>query len=127
MTIMRENLYTIDLSDVIDPNGTPIPPIHPGEILRDEFLAPLGITQYALAKAIGVPPRRINEIVHGLRGISADTALRLGLYFETSSQFWSNLQVGYETELAQRALASTPIRILPYTAHAPERRKRAVG
>ncbi|MBD3328851.1 HigA family addiction module antidote protein, partial [Candidatus Peregrinibacteria bacterium] len=73
-------------------------PIHPGEILIEEFLIPLGISQYRLAKDINVPPRRINEIVHGKRAISADTALRLGRYFNTSAQFWLNLQSHYDLE-----------------------------
>jgi len=72
------------------------PPIHPGEILEEEFLKPLGLSQYRIAKDISVPPRRINEIVHGLRGISADTALRLARYFETSEEFWMNLQAHYD-------------------------------
>ena len=69
-----------------------INPIHPGEILFEEFLKPLGITQYRLAKDISVPPRRINEIIHGKRSISADTALRLSRYFGLSERFWLNLQ-----------------------------------
>jgi addiction module HigA family antidote len=73
-------------------------PIHPGEILAEEYLAPLGITQHKLAVAIGVPPRRINEIVHGTRRISADTALRLARYFGTSERFWMNLQGRYDLE-----------------------------
>jgi antitoxin HigA-1 len=73
-------------------------PAHPGEILREEFLKPLGITQYRLAKDISVPPRRINEIVHGLRNITADTALRLARYFSTSERFWLNLQSRYDLE-----------------------------
>ena len=68
-----------------------LPPIHPGEILMEEFLEPMGISQYRLAKEISVPPRRINEIVHGKRGISADTALRLSRFFGTSERFWLNL------------------------------------
>ncbi len=67
-------------------------PIHPGEVLNEEFLAPLGISQYRLAKDISVPPRRVNEIVLGTRGISADTALRLARYFGTTDRFWLNLQ-----------------------------------
>jgi addiction module HigA family antidote len=78
-----------------------IDPIHPGEILAEEFLAPLGITQYRLAKDIHVPARRINEIVHGTRSISADTALRLGRYFGTSPQFWLNLQSSYDLATEQ--------------------------
>ena len=73
-----------------------IAPIHPGEILMEEFLKPMGISQYRLAKDIRVPPRRINEIVHGVRNISADTALRLGRYFSISPQFWLNLQSQYD-------------------------------
>ncbi|MDO8593167.1 MAG: HigA family addiction module antitoxin [bacterium] len=76
-----------------------IKPIHPGEILNEEFLAPLKISQYRLAKDIGVAPRRINEIVRGLRSITADTALRLGKYFNTSPQFWLNLQSHYDLEI----------------------------
>ncbi len=73
-----------------------LPPIHPGEILLEEFLLPLGISQYRLAKDTSVPPRRINEIVRGLRAISADTALRLARYFGTSEQFWLNLQTRFD-------------------------------
>ena len=76
-----------------------MPPIHPGEILFEEFLEPLCISQYRLAKDISVPPRRINEIVHGKRAISADTALRLARYFGTTDQFWLNLQTRYNLEL----------------------------
>jgi addiction module HigA family antidote len=68
-----------------------MPPVHPGEILAEEYLAPLGVTQHKLAAEIGVPPRRINEIVHGKRRISADTALRLARYFGTSERFWLNI------------------------------------
>jgi addiction module HigA family antidote len=75
-----------------------LPPIHPGEILREEFLIPFGISQYRLAKEISVPPRRINEVVRGLRSISADTALRLSRYFGTSERFWLNLQTRHDLE-----------------------------
>lgn len=75
-----------------------LPPIHPGEILQEEFLAPLGISQYRLAKDTSVPPRRINEIVRGQRSVSADTALRLARYFGTSDQFWINLQTRFDLE-----------------------------
>jgi antitoxin HigA-1 len=80
------------------PRQTKVPPIHPGEILREEFLAPLEISQYRLAKDTSVPPRRINEIVRGQRSISADTALRLARYFGTSERFWINLQARYDLE-----------------------------
>jgi addiction module HigA family antidote len=80
------------------------PPIHPGEILQEEFLAPLGISQYRLAKDVSVPPRRINEIVRGQRAISADTALRLARYFGTSERFWLNLQTHYDLQLEKDRL-----------------------
>ena len=80
------------------------PPIHPGEILLKEFLKPLGISQYRLAKDIAVAPRRINEIVHGRRAITADTALRLGRFFSMEAQFWLNLQSHYDMEVAMDIL-----------------------
>jgi addiction module HigA family antidote len=76
-------------------------PVHPGEILLEDFLKPLGISQYRLAKDIHVPARRVNEIALGRRGISADTALRLGCYFKTTPQFWLNLQSHYELDTAR--------------------------
>ena len=79
-------------------------PIHPGEILFEEFLKPLGISQYKLAKDINVPARRINEIVHGNRSISADTALRLSRYFNLSERFWLNLQARYDLEVEKDKL-----------------------
>jgi len=82
-----------------------LPPIHPGEILIEEFLKPMGISQYRLAKDISVPPRRINEIVHGKRSITADTALRLGRFFEIAPQFWLNLQTRFDLEVAEDLLA----------------------
>ncbi len=81
--------------------------IHPGEVLQEEFLAPQGISQNALGRAIGVPPRRINEIVHGKRAITADTALRLARYFGTTPEFWMSLQDDYELEEARRNLGET--------------------
>jgi len=81
-----------------------LPPIHPGEILLEEFLKPLGISQYRLAKDIGVHPRRINEIVHGKRSISPDTALRLSRYFGLSERFWINLQARYGLEVEKDRL-----------------------
>lgn len=83
-----------------------ITPIHPGEILMEEFLTPLAISQYRLAKDIAVAPRRINEIIHGDRAISADTALRLGKYFNTSPQFWLNLQAHYDLAIESEELFS---------------------
>ncbi len=79
--------------------------ITPGEILEEEFLKPMAITQYRLAKDIGVPPRRINEIVKGRRAITAETALRLGRYFRMSPEFWLNLQTHYDLERGQERLA----------------------
>ncbi len=90
-----------------------ISPIHPGEILSEEYLAPLGITQHRLAVDIGVPPRRINEIVHGKRRISADTALRLARYFGTSERFWLNLQGRYDLEVERDRLGPVLDEIRP--------------
>jgi antitoxin HigA-1 len=90
-----------------------MPPIHPGEVLVTEFLEPLGVTQHRLAIAIGVPPRRINEIVHGKRGISADTALRLSRFFGTTDRFWLNLQSRYDLEVERDRLADALDRIEP--------------
>ncbi len=81
------------------------PPIHPGEILFEEFLKPMDISQYRLAKDIGVPAMRINKIVRGERGISADTALRLARYFGMSVEFWTGIQTHYDTEMAKMSLA----------------------
>jgi addiction module HigA family antidote len=80
-------------------------PIHPGEVLLDEFLKPMSISQYRLAKEISVPPRRINEIVQKKRGVTADTALRLGRYFNMSPEFWVNLQGHYDLEAERDKLA----------------------
>jgi addiction module HigA family antidote len=79
-------------------------PIHPGEVLAEEFLTPLGVSQYRLAKSIGVPPRRVNEIVLRKRGITADTALRLGRFFGTTAEFWMNLQMRYDLEMRRGVL-----------------------
>jgi addiction module HigA family antidote len=81
-----------------------VAPVHPGEILLEEFVRPLGLSQYRLAKSTGVPPRRINEIVHGKRAITADTALRLGRFFGTSERFWLNLQMRHDLEAARERL-----------------------
>jgi len=92
---------------------TRLPPIHPGEILREEFMRPLGLSSNALAKALGVTPARVNEIVRERRSISADTALRLARYFGTDAQSWLNLQQRYEIELAKDALGAELNRIRP--------------
>ena len=86
--------------------ATKLAPVHPGEILLEEFLGPLEISQYRLAKDISVPPRRINEIVHGQRAISADTALRLARYFGTTERFWLNLQGHHDLELEKDRLGA---------------------
>jgi len=82
-----------------------MPPVHPGEILLEDFLKPMGITQYRLAKSIGVPQRRIGEIIAGKRSITADTALRLARFFGTDAQSWMNLQGHYDLELAEEKLS----------------------
>ena len=91
-------------------------PVHPGEILLEEFLQPLNVSQYHLAKEIGVSARRINEIVHGQRRISADTALRLGRFFGTSERFWINLQSRYDLEIEKDRLGETLDEIRPLSA-----------
>jgi antitoxin HigA-1 len=93
-----------------------MPPVHPGEILLEEFLEPLHVSQYQLAKSVSVPPRRINEIVHGQRRISADTALRLARYFGTTERFWMNLQARYDLEVEKDRLGSTLDEIQPLSA-----------
>ena len=85
---------------------TSLQPVHPGEVLIEEFLKPLEISQYRLAKDMSVPPRRINEIVHGKRSVSADTALRLARYFGTSDRFWLNLQTSYDLDVQRDKLGA---------------------
>jgi addiction module HigA family antidote len=111
MTILREDLDAgrIDLSSAIDlkagdPNAGTIGPIYPGEILREEFLGPMGIAVYRLAMDIGVPPNRITAILANDRSITADTSLRLGRYFGMSESFWLNLQTGYDLRVTKREL-----------------------
>ena len=82
-------------------------PIHPGEILLEDFLKPMNLSQYAIARSLGVPPRRINEIVHGKRAITADTALRLARFFNMEAQFWMNLQSRYDLEVTKEKLSDT--------------------
>ena len=91
-------------------------PIHPGEVLMEDFIKGFGVTQHRVAVAIGVPPRRINEIVHGSRRVSADAALRLGRYFGTSGQFWLNLQSRDDIDVAQDGLAEQIEAITPIQA-----------
>lgn len=91
-------------------------PVHPGEVLMEDFIEGFGITQHKLAVDIAVPPRRINEIVHGKRRITADTALRLGRYFAMDPQFWVNLQAHYDLEVEAEALSGTLDAIRPLAA-----------
>jgi addiction module HigA family antidote len=91
-------------------------PVHPGEVLSEEFLQPMGLSQYRLAKDIDVPARRINEIVLGKRGITADTALRLARYFDTTPDVWLNLQVRYELDKARLAIGKTVARLPRFAA-----------
>ena len=100
MVIKREDVSKVDLSDVA--TGKRLPSVHPGTILRTEFLEPMDISVYKLAQALKVPRSRVNDIVRGLRAITADTALRLGRYFGTSPELWVNLQAQYDLEIAQR-------------------------
>jgi addiction module HigA family antidote len=101
MVIKRSELDSIDFSDI--DTGERVAPVHPGEILRSEFLDPLGMSVNALAKALHVPTPRINDIMLGKRAISADTALRLSRYFGASAQFWLNLQIDYDLRIATAA------------------------
>ena len=102
MTIKRKDLQNsiVDFSDVA--TGRRLPTIHPGKILRDEFLEPLGISVYKLAKSINVPRSRANDIVLGRRSVTTDTALRLGRYFGTTAEFWVNLQSSHDLDVAER-------------------------
>ena len=104
MTIKREELdrREVDFSDVA--TGRQLPPVHPGEILRDEFLTPMGISVYRLARAIKVSRPRLNDIVLGRRGVTTDTALRLGRYFGMTPEFWINLQTRYDLDIAERTI-----------------------
>lgn len=101
MTINIEELGAMDFADVA--TGNNLMPIHPGEILREEFLAPLGMTANALAMALKVPSTRINDIVREKRGITPDTALRLARYFGATAEFWLNLQSAYDLRLAKQS------------------------
>ena len=104
MTVKREELdrREVDFSDVA--SGRRLPPVHPGEILRDEFLTPMGISVYRLARAIKVSRPRLNDIVLGRRGVTTDTALRLGRYFGMTPEFWINLQTRYDLDIAERTI-----------------------
>lgn len=101
MSVNREDLQHMDVAAMIDAGG-PLPPIHPGEILREEFLAPLGMSAHALAMALHVPAPRVHNIVREQRAITPDTALRLARYFSTTPEFWSSLQQNYNLRIAIR-------------------------
>ncbi len=105
MSIRIEDIDSLDFSDVADVSRENFLPVHPGEILLEEFLKPMGITQYRLAKAIGVPQRRIGEIVAGKRAITVDTGLRLSRFFGMSDGFWIGLQMNFETTKARDELS----------------------
>ncbi|MDE0110214.1 MAG: HigA family addiction module antitoxin [Bryobacterales bacterium] len=119
MNIKREDLdrRAVDFSDVA--TGRRLPPVHPGEILRDEFLRPLGLSVYRLALSLKISRPRLNDIVLGRRGVTIDTALRLGRYFGTTPEFWINLQARHDLDVAEQALRSEIEReIEPHTTHA---------
>jgi antitoxin HigA-1 len=117
MSIRTEDLSVLDFSDVA--TDEKLPPIHPGEILLEEFLKPMGLTQYRLAKEIGVPQRRIGEIVAGKRAITADTGLRLSRFFGLNDGFWVGLQTDYEMEITRDKLAETLATIQPWKENHP--------
>lgn len=102
MAIKREELHISDLSGLV--TGRRLPPVHPGEVLLKEFIGPMNLTRYKVAKGTGVPQRRIDEICAGSRGMTADTALRLARFFGVEAQFWMNLQARYDLEVAEREL-----------------------
>jgi addiction module HigA family antidote len=104
MVIKREEIDSRQVDFTAVHSGRRLPPVHPGEILRDEFLMPMGISVYELANAIKAPRSRVNDIVLGRRTISTDTALRLGRYFGTSPEFWINLQARYDLDVADRTV-----------------------
>jgi addiction module HigA family antidote len=100
MSIKRSNVPSLKFGNVV--SGRRLAPVHPGDILLNDFIEPLGLTRYRVAKAIGVPQRRIDEICAGKRAITADTALRLGRFFSVEPQLWMNLQSQYDLEVADR-------------------------
>lgn len=102
MSIARD--ATVDYTEIIDPDAKPVGPIHPGAILAEEFLEPLGLSAYALAREIGVPRNRITGIVRGERAITADTALRLARFFDMSPEFWLGLQMDYDLETTRAVI-----------------------
>jgi addiction module HigA family antidote len=109
-----EDAKHLDFSDIIDPDAPRLAPLHPGRFLLEEFLKPLGMTQYRLAKSLGVPQRRISEVINGQRAVTVDTALRLEKFFGMRAQFWLNLQTAYDLEIAERSVGETLNAITPY-------------
>lgn len=107
-SIRREDLDAgrVDLTDVVDAGAAPLPAVTPGEILREEFLVPLGLSATRLANEIGVPPNRITAILNGTRAVTAETAILLGRRLGTSARFWMNLQVAHDLEVAAARMAA---------------------
>ena len=116
MSIRIKELANTDFSQVMAPRAKRIAPVSPGEMLLKEFLKPMGLTNYRLAKEIGVPAQRIGEIIAGRRGITADTDLRLCRFFGLSDGWWLRLQADYDTRIARGALSKTLAKIKPWTA-----------
>jgi addiction module HigA family antidote len=117
MNIRIEDLAKTDFSAVATPKAKKIAPTSPGEMLREEFLKPMGITKYRLAKEIGVPAQRIGEIIAGRRGITADTDLRLCRFFGLSDGWWMRLQGDYDTRIARGVLGKKLAKIKPWAEH----------
>lgn len=114
MTIRIEDIKQLDYSDLIDTDGADVPMQPPGQILLEDFLKPMGITQYRLAKSIGVSQRRIGEIIAGNRAITVDTGLRLSRFFGLSDSFWTHLQLDYDIEKAKQVLVDVLPGIHPF-------------
>ncbi len=122
MTIRRSDVdrMKVDFSNVI--LGQHLPPVHPGEILRDEFLRPFGLTVYRLARALRIPRLRVNDIVLGRRRITTDTALRLARYFGTTAEFWIRLQTRYDLECAEPSRRKIELEIQPHSGMAGQQK-----
>jgi addiction module HigA family antidote len=105
-----------EYGEIADAAARRVGPIHPGTILKEEFLEPMDVSAYALAKAMGVPRNRVTAIVHGERAISADTALRLGRYFGMSAEFWLGLQTAYDLETARQEIGGRLDEVVPHAA-----------
>ena len=107
MTIQRNELGMVKYGRIV--SGKRLAAVHPGKVLLEDFIEPLGLTRYRVAKAIGVPQRRVDEVCSGRRAMTADTALRLGLFFSVEPQLWMNLQAQYDLEIAERGLGHASI------------------